>query len=932
MLELNASLLNHSVIPPFKHETIGVGALNFCPLNSFVLSRPVPVDSIKRLYSPLLPNGGGGWSNSGIVGTYYKNADFTGTSFSRTDVRIDFPDTTVMPGGSLSTDPVYGAVGPTSFSVSWVGTLLPKYNQSYTLKVRGTNLVLKINGTTVASSTGSWVSVSYSFSPGINYTVNVTNVTGADSWSAQVHWSSASASAFLEEAIGPAAPVGVNLDDDRSSTANGTIVGEYYATINGGAGPAIDSSGWPTGDFALDRFDNVNYGTSAYAFPMASSYDTCLGVSTVSFNGGAELYTNGNGQFLIGHDDGLGRTLTTLNGKTYYSYGSDLPLSSLVYDSATATGYNLGTNTTYALFLLTSTGTNQYPNVGFRNTDRNGNGTPAKGGTPANNGLTNVTIMKPTGLGSTTSYAPGTVIASPYLATVGTYTVMRDLASYSDIDFVASVTSPYTDWNNRGTPIFNWQASNHNQYPNTVGALPWEIRIMAANQAGKDLYINLPQTASGNASDSNYQSSYIYQLANLIKNGSTFNGVNYPGLLPHLCVYIEYGNENWNFSAQAPPNGGWGNMVLAVDVNRQANTKDWQQYSGMGGNVTTDSNGTVTHAGSADWGALKVKDASDLFRIVFGDAVMPGGPDGYHNDPRIRPILEWQYGGNNDDQSNGDTALNKVKSYFGVTINHVYWGGGGGWYSANNPAGSTADQVFSNITLATATRIDSIKSDVDKLAYFGLHHVGYEGGFDFEYGNGQGTDGQLQASNNLQVIPYVQQTLNQYFQAGGSMPLAFVATGTSYGYSLTWAVSDGIWDTPPYHSAPPKLQAYINSTEALPYPPIAQTNWPVIPNAYFPNNFGYGNGPGQNLNFVVPGSGFYSAGFVVGAANTYASGTIDMFIDTVKIGSLTTLDSHGGQSLWVPVWLSDGVHNISLFYSNENPSNTQIALDHWGVQ
>ena len=38
-------------------------------------------------------NGGGGWTNGGIVGTYYAGNNFAGASFDRTDVRIDFPST-----------------------------------------------------------------------------------------------------------------------------------------------------------------------------------------------------------------------------------------------------------------------------------------------------------------------------------------------------------------------------------------------------------------------------------------------------------------------------------------------------------------------------------------------------------------------------------------------------------------------------------------------------------------------------------------------------------------------------------------------------------------------------------------------------------------------------------------------------------------------
>jgi hypothetical protein len=72
--------------------------------------------------------------------------------------------------------------------------------------------------------------------------------------------------------------------------------------------------------------------------------------------------------------------------------------------------------------------------------------------------------------------------------------------------------------------------------------------VMTANAMGKDLYLNIPEMASG--SDPSDTTSYIYQLANLIKNGSTdSNSQYYPPLNPNLKVYVEYTRQYW----QSPP-------------------------------------------------------------------------------------------------------------------------------------------------------------------------------------------------------------------------------------------------------------------------------------------------------------------------------------------------------------------------------------------
>ena len=91
---------------------------------------------IESLENRLLFNAGGGWEAGGIVGNYYNNGTFSGSpTFTRTDVRVDFTPTSKAPGGSLSTDPAFGAIHTAStWSVSWDANVVPKYTETYTLK------------------------------------------------------------------------------------------------------------------------------------------------------------------------------------------------------------------------------------------------------------------------------------------------------------------------------------------------------------------------------------------------------------------------------------------------------------------------------------------------------------------------------------------------------------------------------------------------------------------------------------------------------------------------------------------------------------------------------------------------------------------------------------------------------------------------------
>jgi len=87
--------------------------------------------------------------------------------------------------------------------------------------------------------------------------------------------------------------------------------------------------------------------------------------------------------------------------------------------------------------------------------------------------------------------------------------------------------------------------------------------LLAANELHKDVWINVPVTASAptvcrttpttdkppgdpnKCLDTDPTQTYEYQLALLFKNGNEYT--NHTGLHPDLNIYIEHSNEVWNF-------------------------------------------------------------------------------------------------------------------------------------------------------------------------------------------------------------------------------------------------------------------------------------------------------------------------------------------------------------------------------------------------
>jgi hypothetical protein len=664
------------------------------------------------------------------------------------------------------------------------------------------------------------------------------------------------------------------------------------------AGAVIDSSGQPTGDFALNNMApsttgptiyKVNFTGAAQVWANATATQSDGQINEMFFTGNddasvssfagtlapgsttiADVVASGDGTL---YDLFVGETLNTaglpagttvtaitpitdgatvtisnaatvstvtsttfsgseeIDGQTYYPYGSVwnfgttgepvINKNDQTWNAATGTGYNPADNQTTILLEITNP---YYTNIAFSQTYRNGYGAPGgptTAGTTTVTGVTNLSIMGPTTSGGSTDYAAGTVFNSAYLQDLAPYTVIRSNSSAWDLDQTDANNN--TDWSNRPLPsTLDFEADSNYGYnspsDNVNGGNPpppWEELILQANETGKDLYINVPGTAS---------ETYVTQLADLLKNGDTVNGVNYPGLLPNLNIYIEFSNEVWNGSG---PNTG---LQTAFDDAQSADTLDYQQYLQIEGSSYFDP--TV-------WSMIRTKDISDIFRSVYGNAEMPSSSNGVQNaDPRIRPLLEWQSNGLNFGYTAPSQLLTDLQTEFGNDANYYLYGGGGGWYADDNDPASTVSQLFSDLPTLMSTDVNSSADGTQGLdisgmtqenaaicVSFGLEDVGYEGGFDFgNSGNGQ-TPAQNSASTNTSITPYVTETLDQFFAAGGNM--AIVYNGIDDTGAAEWPVLTNV-----YAGVTPKLQGYINEAQTLPPQTLAERylvagDWPL---------------------------------------------------------------------------------------------------------
>ncbi len=177
-------------------------------------------------------------------------------------------------------------------------------------------------------------------------------------------------------------------------------------------------------------------------------------------------------------------------------------------------------------------------------------------------------------------------------------------------------------------------------------------------------------------------------------------------------------------------------------------------------------------------------------------------------------IYYAQYFGSNYDEYNN--------SYLGVETEHTHAiflpagsytiriaGTGSGTSFIDNLHVGTVDGIF-NSGLATI----SVPSDVKLAQAYGLQDAGYEGGFVLggDYGP---TDLESDAALDPRATAFTVNALEQFYRAGGALPMQFGVSGGSYN------ITDTTFD--PNAS---KAQGYSQATDSL---PAATTNGIALP-------------------------------------------------------------------------------------------------------
>ena len=512
--------------------------------------------------------------------------------------------------------------------------------------------------------------------------------------------------------------------------------------------------------------------------------------------------------------------------------------------------YNAATNTTTADLVVTHHSL-QMLYIDFTSTYNPASATKA--------GVSNIRLIQP-------GYAADTqqLFSDDMLNGLEPFTTIR----YLNIDGVNNDPVVF-DSNGRLVPL-EWSqrrlpnAASQTSGPGAVGQA-WEYMVALANETNTDLWINVP----GSASDD-----YVTQLANLIKNGSTVDGVTYAGLNPNLKVDLEFSNEVWGGIAGPT----WYNQLAA------------RQRVQAGGSDLNNDGSTDPNVWSQRYYLERSEEITSLFRGVFG-------ADPTYN--RLRPILGWQSG--------NDYFYTSTFSWFeqnhGTPREYFYGMGAANYGSATDL--SSVDGFFNSLNADLATQFATTSRLATVATYYGLQTVAYEGGpnsFPSTAAQGQVA---LAASRDPRMDAYVTQLYKTWYAAGGGLASVYNGPYGMYSPSQQYALAETSSKSNPMSS--PKYRGIVKLTQASPSPVTAGISLSATGPTTIP------------LDSDSLGSSFFSPR--VGQSNKWLLnvGQAGDYLLTLK--TPTTLLSTG----LVSVSLADGT-SLGTFSLGGGSSQTVISL------
>lgn len=411
-----------------------------------------------------------------------------------------------------------------------------------------------------------------------------------------------------------------------------------------------------------------------------------------------------------------------------------------------------------------------------------------------NTGFANLQVIRP-GFTLAEAANPTQVYDPAFLAAYGPFAYIRFMGwlgtnqnpyiattCASAAPACSTVNTPTIGWTQRSLPTDFYQGvgasvSTSNPNLNTGGwGISWEYVILLANATNKDIWVNVPINATGSSDqyDPTYvaspdTTSYVYNLAMLLKNGDAFTGN--VGLNPGLHIYIEHSNEVWNSGFMQY---GWNENAADAEV------------AAAPGKVSVLNNDGDTN--SNDWAdrrhIKRLYEIAYIFESVFGS-----GSFG----TTIRPVYAW-WQLDEGSSSGAANALAWFKTNYGAPANYFYAMAQGDYFSPTNwSTDTTIADVLTDMTANSNASVGLVTNNLATATQYGLKLAAYEGGPGNTNGGANSTTNlgvQILANRDPGMDTLVQTHIrNNWFQQGGDL-FGYFAMSSAYSRYGDWGATD----------------------------------------------------------------------------------------------------------------------------------------------
>jgi hypothetical protein len=501
--------------------------------------------------------------------------------------------------------------------------------------------------------------------------------------------------------------VGVNIDGVGDGSRDRMFV-DLAKTLRPWTSPTnqavtTDADGWPTCDVQSVLFDIRPFGAWSPPIddPMAFQPDWS-GAYSCSFDGQADISVSGSGSAAIADKR---------------------------YDSATNT-------TSFKIVVPKGLGLLV---ISFANTRR---GPTSSSGA----GFTHLRVIRP-------GYPADTrqIFTTSFLASLAPFSTLRMMPALNSNDNPGYYGDPghhALEWNNRRLPTDATQVAM-----NGKTGLAWEYCIEMANESGKDIWINVPTSATDD---------YVRRLAELLRQT----------LKPGLRVYVEYSNEVWNFGF---PQYIY-NKLAAIDEVQAGRSK------------LADDGSRDQEAWAHRRYAERIVQISEIFRSVYGDRAMMR---------IVRPVYaSWTI----SLDAHFRDPLAWVNRAYGPPSGFIYAIALGHYFNAEETAKTgSKDEILAAMKRdSDRNAVSYYKPFVDLAQSYGLKAFVYEGGSDTGGGDPANVANRIEAERDPAMKELiVHDVRDNWFGLGGSLYMYFSHAGAYSRYGC-WGLTEDIVDTNTY--------------------------------------------------------------------------------------------------------------------------------------